>query len=644
MLKNSSVSTKIILPILIILIFGNIINNYITTTQMDNLAKNSAKDSLSMLTDSIFITLRNAMNTGDPAIIKHAEEQSRKEIKGLSKLTVAKSKETIAMYSPEVKFTTDKDILEAFRTKKEIVLDINENGSHFFRVLKPMIATNDCIMCHANQKKGDVIGVIDLSFNLDKADKTISQTIWFIVFISMSIIFITILVTWYVAKKTTEPLKELKNDLDTFFSFLAHERNDIKPFKVNSLDEIGQMVQSINENVQKTIDGVDKDAKAIKESSNICKEVSIGNLSVKIDIQANNPEINNLIEIVNELISSLNYNVNRVLVILNKYSTDDYHARINSKGNTTGEIKELFEQVDFLGDTLTKLSTQNLKNGKALQQTSKVFSKNVQMLADSSKEQASSLQMAREDLEDIAENIKLTTKNSSKMATLASDVNRSSLSGKELATKTSAAMIEVNEKVNAINDSISIIDQISFQTNILSLNAAVESATAGESGKGFAVVAGEVRNLAARSSEAAREIKNLVELATEQTNIGSSITKEMIEGYEQLNENISVTTALIDEVAEQNNIQSSKIEHINKEILNIDKVTQENAKIASDTNIVAQQASDIAQKIVDDAGGKEFNGKDNIQIRKKLIDPDYTGVEHRKIEKSIKSNKNFDTI
>ncbi len=81
-------------------------------------------------------------------------------------------------------------------------------------------------------------------------------------------------------------------------------------------------------------------------------------------------------------------------------------------------------------------------------------------------------------------------------------------------------MDEINEQVNSINEAITVIDQIAFQTNILSLNAAVEAATAGEAGKGFAVVAQEVRNLAARSAEAAKEIKELVETATTKANSG----------------------------------------------------------------------------------------------------------------------------
>jgi len=639
MFKKLRVSTKIIIPIVIVLTIGNIITNYITTSQMNELSKNSAKESLEMLTDSLFLTLRNAMNTGDPAIIKKAEEDSREGIKGLTNLTVSKSKETIEMYSPETEFTTDRDTLNAFDTKKEQVLEIYEKDSHYLRVLRPMVASQDCIMCHANQKEGDVVGVIDLTFSLDSSDKTISETLAFILSLSLVFILLTLVVVWYVAKKATDPLKELQDELKLFFSFLANERDTIEPFKVHSHDEIGEMVIAINENIEKTTKGLVRDADAIKEVSNICQDAAFGKLSVKIDADANNPEINDLISIVNNLLSSLNYNISRTLDTLDIYSKDEYSTRINSSGKTTGEIKKLFNQVDFLGETLTRLSGQNLKNGKALQQTSEIFASNVHQLANSSREQAKSLNETSEALNEVTENLGKTTKSSQQMLSFANKVTASSNEGHELASKTEDSMKNINEKVNAINEAISIIDQISFQTNILSLNAAVEAATAGEAGKGFAVVAQEVRNLAARSADAANEIKALVENATSQAQIGSSIAKDMIDGYKTLNENITSTVDLIDSVTKDTAIQQNKISQINLSIAKLDKLTQQNAKVAEDTNIVAQQASDIAEKIVKDATCKKFDGKDNIKIRKNVTDTNFEGPERRKIESGLKNDK-----
>ncbi|MGE3593835.1 MAG: methyl-accepting chemotaxis protein, partial [Arcobacter sp.] len=189
--------------------------------------------------------------------------------------------------------------------------------------------------------------------------------------------------------------------------------------------------------------------------------------------------------------------------------------------------------------------------------------------------------------------------------------------GEELANRTTTSMDEINAQVIAINESITLIDQIAFQTNILSLNAAVEAATAGEAGRGFAVVAAEVRNLASRSAEVAREIKILVENATSKANIGKGIASNMIEGYATLNSNIQNTVNLINSVSTASKEQQIGIEQINSSINQLDQQTQEIATISSTTQQIAQETNNIAIEIVKNSDEKEFDGKNSIKIQEK---------------------------
>jgi methyl-accepting chemotaxis protein len=176
-------------------------------------------------------------------------------------------------------------------------------------------------------------------------------------------------------------------------------------------------------------------------------------------------------------------------------------------------------------------------------------------------------------------------------------------------------MDEINVQVNLITDAISIIDQIAFQTNILSLNAAVEAATAGEAGRGFAVVAAEVRNLASRSAEAAKEIKTIVENATKKANDGKDIANHMIDGYKELNQNINQTINLISDIQNASKEQLLGIEQINDAVNQLDQQTQQNAAVASQTHDVAVITDQIAKLVVSSANEKEFVGKNEVKAK-----------------------------
>jgi len=216
-------------------------------------------------------------------------------------------------------------------------------------------------------------------------------------------------------------------------------------------------------------------------------------------------------------------------------------------------------------------------------------------------------------LEEVTNNTLNTTKNVMEMSEYAKRVTSSVSEGHTLANETTKAMDEINNEVTAISEAIAVIDQIAFQTNILSLNAAVEAATAGEAGKGFAVVAQEVRNLATRSSDAANKIKLLVENATLKANQGKNIADKMIEGYAGLNENIFKTIELISNVETASKEQQKGISQINDAITSLEKQTKDNAHIASQTNNIASQTDQLAKQVVSSTNEKEFYGKETIK-------------------------------
>jgi methyl-accepting chemotaxis protein len=189
---------------------------------------------------------------------------------------------------------------------------------------------------------------------------------------------------------------------------------------------------------------------------------------------------------------------------------------------------------------------------------------------------------------------------------LAVEVTHCVNTGQHLAQQTNSAMDDIDTQVASINEAINIIDKIAFQTNILSLNAAVEAATAGQEGKGFAVVAQEVRNLAERSTQAAKEIKNLVQHATTKANDGKAIANEMIEGYTNLNGIVYKTMELIKNVASSTKEQQNGVAQINDSIMLLNQQINANSNVASQTNTIALKTSAIANTIVENVYKKVF--------------------------------------
>ncbi|HHD77909.1 MAG TPA: hypothetical protein ENK97_03925, partial [Campylobacteraceae bacterium] len=153
-------------------------------------------------------------------------------------------------------------------------------------------------------------------------------------------------------------------------------------------------------------------------------------------------------------------------------------------------------------------------------------------------------------------------------------------------------------QVEEIKQAITVIDEISFQTNILSLNAAVEAATAGAAGKGFAVVAQEVRNPAAKSADAAKSIEEKVANATEMTQAGKEATEKMLEGYRHLKEKITETTQEIEQISATIQAQHRYIEEIHIAMQSIRENAQNNRQIAHTTEAIAEATSTLSTEIV----------------------------------------------
>ncbi|QKF66589.1 MCP-domain signal transduction protein [Arcobacter venerupis] len=436
----------------------------------------------------------------------------------------------------------------------------------------------------------------------------------FVTIISLVILVLSIILAIVLPRNIANLLNTFQTGLMDFFKYLNRESKEAKLIEMNSTDEFGIMAKVVNDNIEKTKKGIDEDRKLIDETVSVLGEFEQGDLVQRLNINVSNPALMQLKDVLNRMADNLENNINNVLNIVEEYSSYNYLNKISTNGLKEHLLK-LASGVNNLGDSITEMLVENKSNGLTLDKSSNTLLSNVDKLNQSSNEAASSLEETAAALEEITSNIRNNTENIAKMSKLSDGVTTSANEGEKLANDTTVAMEEINTQVTAIKEAITVIDQIAFQTNILSLNAAVEAATAGEAGKGFAVVAAEVRSLASRSAEAAKGIKELVENATNKANDGKNIAGEMIKGYKVLNGNILETTNLISDISSASKEQLLGIEQINDAVNQLDQQTQQNAKVASETQDIAILTDQIAKLIVSDADNKEFNGKNSVKAK-----------------------------
>ena len=610
MLRNLSTKKKLFLfPVLFVLIvvvsafiykyYSNLANtrNYVAITT-DEFIQDLLKGRI-----SIYQFLRNPNEENKKIVLSNFEELDHNVMELKKKLVTEKNRNL----SDEI-LAFSKEYINDFKNLSEKrITDFNDGVILESSEMKSKISE----MAKTGLKLEDKIIEINKSAVVlrDEAFSLLDNTLTILAFIA---IIIFILISIFISNIVVNSLNSFKDGLLTFFGYLNREINDVSLLDDSAKDEFGEMSRVVNENISKTKKGVEEDRRLIDETISVLGEFEQGDLCQRLNINVSNPALMQLKDVLNKMADNLESNIDNVLHVLEEYSQYQYLNKIS-----TNDIKEhllkLAGGVNTLGDSITQMLIENKSNGLTLDESSNILLGNVDKLNISSNEAATSLEETAAALEEITSNIRHNTESIAKMASFSNNVTESATHGEKLANQTNVSMDEINAQVTAINEAITVIDQIAFQTNILSLNAAVEAATAGEAGKGFAVVAAEVRNLASRSAEAAKEIKDLVQNATVKANLGKEIAGNMINGYKQLNENISQTINLISDIQNASKEQLLGIEQINDAVTQLDQQTQQNAAVASQTHDVAVLTDEIAKLIVNNADEKEFEGKHEVK-------------------------------
>ncbi len=356
--------------------------------------------------------------------------------------------------------------------------------------------------------------------------------------IALGSVIIILPITFFFSKSFTRPLEELHKTLSEVEES-GHFENRVK---VKSRDEIGQTGEAFN----RLMDSL---------------QSAIGDLNEVMESMANSD--------------------------FSKEITSDFKGDLNKLKHQTNR------SLDMLSQTVIQISQASRK----INIGSKELSSASLTLANGTTQQAGSLEETSASMSQISSQTKANNENASQARQLTIGMKKTVEFGTQQMREMLDATKKINQSSTEVSKIIKVIDEIAFQTNLLALNAAVEAARAGKYGKGFAVVAEEVRNLAARSAEAAKNSTELIENSAKEVEKGVAVTDKTAEILDQISENVNKVDNMVGEIAAASQIQTSGFEEINKGLNHINEVVQQNSSISEETAAASEELNGHATRM-----------------------------------------------
>lgn len=306
------------------------------------------------------------------------------------------------------------------------------------------------------------------------------------------------------------------------------------------------------------------------------------------------------------LVRSITTPMKEALALSEAVAEGDLSRSVQAEGRN--EMAVLMRSLGAMSQRLSEVVGTVRVNAEAVATASAQIAQGTQDLSQRTEEQASSLQQTASSMEELGSTVKNNADNARQANQLAQQASGVAQQGGSVVADVVNTMGEINHSSRQIADIIGVIDGIAFQTNILALNAAVEAARAGEQGRGFAVVAGEVRNLAQRSAEAAKEIKSLISTSVEKVEKGSTLVDQAGKTMTEVVGSIQRVSDLVGEISTSSVQQSEGVSQVGDAVTQMDRATQQNAALVEESAAAAESLRSQAQHLMKSVAHFKLSG------------------------------------
>ena len=347
-----------------------------------------------------------------------------------------------------------------------------------------------------------------------------------------------------------------------------------------------------------------------QETNTLTQSVRAGHLSERADSQRFEGAYRELLEGINDTIEGVVAPVAEASRVLDRLAERDLTARV--MGEHRGDYFAIKNALNTAIENVDRALTQVVIGAEQVASASDQISNGSQSLAQGASEQASSLQEVASSLQELSSIAQQNAANVHEARALSDITRASAVRGVESMRRLSEAVGKIKASADETAKIVKTIDEIAFQTNLLALNAAVEAARAGDAGKGFAVVAEEVRNLAIRSAEAAKNTANLIEGSIKNAETGVGINQEVIGNLEEISAQVNKVTDVMGEIAAASDQQTQGIKQINVAVDQMNEVTQQVAANSEESASAAEELSSQAEEMTSLVRAFELSGSNGL--------------------------------